>query len=130
MSIIPVMNIKDSSYVKKFIVTCGVGIGFAIAFLMFGLDIFHSLKDFIIGVSVLAGFALLMVLLKWIFKWIDTDDVIAGVQMGVVVRCWTPIFSLPWKESFSDALKSAAIFFVFGLVILLLGYYISRQKKK
>jgi len=124
------MDIKKSSYLWKFIVTCGVGIGFAIAFFMFGLDIFHSFSDFIKGVALLVGFALAMTLLKVVFSWIDTNDMIAGIQMGVVVRCWVPIFSLPWKLNFFSALKGAIVYFVFGSVILLLGYYISRKRKK
>lgn len=115
---------------RKFIVTCGVGIGFSIAFFMFGLDIFHSFSDFLEGLAVLVGFALAMTLLKWMFKWIDINDVIAGVQMGIVVRCWVPIFKLPWKLNFVDSLAFAAIYFVFGLIILILGYLISRKKKK
>jgi ABC-type Fe3+-siderophore transport system permease subunit len=124
------VDIKKSSYVRKFIVTCGVGIGFAITFFMFGLDIFHSLPDFIKGLMVLLGFALVMLLLKVIFRWININDMIAGVQMGIVVRCWVPIFKLPWKLNFFDSLTIAAIYFVFGFVILLLGYLISRQRKK
>lgn len=124
------MDIKKSAYIQKFIVTCGVGIGFAIAFFMFGLDVFHSFNDFITGVTVLAVFSLAMVLLKVTFKWIDTNDLIAGVQMGVVVRCWVPIFKLPWKLNFLDSLAAAAVYFIFGLIILILGYVISKQKKK
>jgi hypothetical protein len=123
------MDVRKGSYTQKFIVTCGVGIGFAITFFMFGLDIFHSFDDFITGVTVLALFSLAMVLLKIVFRWIDTNDLIAGVQMGIVVRCWTPMFKLPWRLNFLDSLGAALIYFVFGLVILLLGYFISRQKK-
>jgi hypothetical protein len=97
---------------------------------MFGLNFFHSLTDFIIGLCVLAGFALIMTLLKLVFHWIDIDDMIAGVQMGVVVRCWVPIFTLPWDISILASLKGAIIYFAFGLLILFLGYFISKQKKK
>jgi hypothetical protein len=115
---------------RDFILTCGVGIGFAVTFFMFGLDIFHSLPDFIKGLSVLAGFTLIMILLKLVFRWMDMNDVIDGVQMGIVVRCWAPIFSLHWHDDFWFALKVAGIYFVFGMVILLIGYFLSRQRRK
>jgi len=124
------VNTDKSSYVQRLIVTCGVGIGFAVTFIMFGLDVFHSIPDFLEGLAVLVGFALVMILLKLAFRWIDISDVIAGVQMGVVVRCWVPIFTLPWTLSFFDALEGAAVYFAFGLVILFIGYYISKKRKK
>ena len=122
------MNIKKNPYLQNFIVTCAGAIGFSIVFLAFGLDIFHSLKAFFSYLAILIGFTLFVLLLKGIFKWVDMDEVVNGVWIGIALYCWSPIFTLSWLTNFWNALAGASIYFVIGLVILIAGYLFRIKK--
>ena len=121
---------KTNHYWKNFVVACASAILLFIAFRAFKLDFLHSFTGFLWWLLVLVVFIVVMVILKAIFSWINTDEVINGVWGGVVLYCWAPIFNLPWAVNVWDALKAGSVYFIIGLIVLLWGYFFSRDRNK
>ena len=71
--------IKKNQYLQNFVVTCAGGIGLAIIFLAFNLDLFHSLFDTLLWVGVLIGFFMFLGMLKLVFSLIDIRDLVDGI---------------------------------------------------
>ncbi|MHA1678021.1 MAG: hypothetical protein ACTSW3_04510 [Promethearchaeota archaeon] len=122
------MSIKKNQYLQNFVVACAGGIGLAIVFLAFGLNVFHSLFDTLLWFGILIGFLIFLGILKFIFPWIKIRDLVDGIWIGIVLYCWSPIVTLPWKENVIDALKGSSVYFLIGLVILIIGYLYRRRK--
>jgi len=122
------MCIKKNQYLQNFVVACAGGIGFAIVFLARGLSVFHSLSDTLKWFGILIVFLIFLAVLKSIFSWVKIRDLVDGIWIGIVLYCWSPIVSLPWKENVRDALKGASVLFLIGVIILFIGYLYRRRK--
>jgi hypothetical protein len=127
-------NTRKNRYVHNAITTCAGVAGYAVLFVVFGFDIFHSFDDLLIWTMVLFGILLVIIFLEELLrkitrKRIDTDSIGDGLWVSIALYCWSQIGSIDWKADFNDAFGASLVYFLIGAVVLAFGYYYAKSRK-
>jgi hypothetical protein len=116
------MSNINKNYFKNFLVAFGSGIGFAIAFLAFGLKFNKSIFYFFVILIYFVSFMIIFKLLCDLFNInIKINEVLDGVWGGLSLYCFSQIFTLSWSINFINAIKESIIFIIMSIVIFFFG---------
>ncbi|HYD03757.1 MAG TPA: hypothetical protein VEC16_05665 [Alphaproteobacteria bacterium] len=127
-------TVRKNRYVHNAVVTCAGVAGYAVLFVIFGFDIFHSFDDLLIWTIVLFGILLAIILLEELLRKItrkrfDTDSIGDGLWVSIALYCWSQIGNIDWKTNFWDAIGASSVYFLIGAIVLVFGYIYAKSRK-